>query len=65
MEKLYRINELATRLKVCTETIKRWEAKGLIPAPNQRSTSLSKKHRQRLYTEEEMNNIAKILTEGK
>lgn len=53
----YRIGELAKELDRSTLTIKKWEAKGLIPSARRDSRGW------RFYTEDDVNEIKNVLEE--
>lgn len=58
--KLYYINKLAERLQRTTTSIRIWERKGIIP-----ETRFRDKYGNRLYTEEQIEAIAKSAEENK
>jgi len=55
--RVYKIKDLALRLDRTILTIKRWEKRGLIPAPRKDSRGW------RVYTESEVKNILQLVKE--
>ena len=55
----YSIGEIAKMLRISRESLRNWEAQGLIPKPNRRPTDI------RSYSDEDIEAIKEMLSQKK